>query len=398
MGLRLQLLFPQNRAEAVRELQRIGVDRAGVKLMASKALFRVVKVSGLPSPAANILKQHMLSLGGEAAVNRGVVNCSVQESDVILMGTSKQYRRLANILRAQPWGLKELADRLVGLIDCLDAGRPTFTLRCRGKEITLGERTLVMGILNLTPDSFSDGGRFMEREAAIDRAHQMVDEGADIIDVGAESTRPGSEPISAAEELKRLMPVLEVLVEQIPCPLSVDTYKSEVAEEAAKCGAHILNDIWGLKYDPELARVAGEYGLPLILMHNQRGTAYGDLMGEVIASLSNSIATAVERGVPRENIIVDPGIGFGKDTNQNLEVLRRLGELRVLGCPILLGTSRKSVIGNVLGLPVNERMEGTAATVALGISAGANIVRVHDVKEMVRVARMTDAILRAVAG
>ncbi|TDA70749.1 MAG: dihydropteroate synthase [Clostridia bacterium] len=253
-----------------------------------------------------------------------------------------------------------------------------------------------MGILNVTPDSFSDGGRYFGAGRAREHAWEMVEQGADIIDIGGESTRPGAVSVGAAEELRRLMPVLESLVaEDFPVPISVDTYRAETAREALACGAHMLNDIWGLKADPELAAVAAAYRAPVILMHNQHGTEYRDLMEDVRASLRRSVELAVERGVPREQVVIDPGIGFGKDTAQNLKVLKHLRQLQVLGRPILLGTSRKSVIGNTLGLPVDERLEGTAATVAWGIAQGADIVRVHEVKEMVRVARMMDAIILA---
>lgn len=269
-------------------------------------------------------------------------------------------------------------------------------LECRGYRLAWGERTLVMGILNVTPDSFSDGGRYFGAGRAREHAWEMVEQGADIIDIGGESTRPGAVSVGAAEELRRLMPVLESLVaEDFPVPISVDTYRAETAREALACGAHMLNDIWGLKADPELAAVAAAYRAPVILMHNQHGTEYRDLMEDVRASLRRSVELAVERGVPREQVVIDPGIGFGKDTAQNLKVLKHLRQLQVLGRPILLGTSRKSVIGNTLGLPVDERLEGTAATVAWGIAQGADIVRVHEVKEMVRVARMMDAIILA---
>lgn len=269
-------------------------------------------------------------------------------------------------------------------------------LDCRGYRLAWGERTLVMGILNVTPDSFSDGGRYLDPGRAVQHAWEMVEQGADIIDVGGESTRPGATPVDAAEELRRLMPVLERLVaDGLPVPISVDTYRAGTAREALACGAHMINDVWGLKADPDLAEVAAASGAPIILMHNQHGTKYRDLMGDIIASLRQSVELAVQRGVPREQIVVDPGIGFGKDTAQNLQVLKHLRRLQVLGCPVLLGTSRKSVIGNTLGLPVEDRLEGTAATVAWSIAQGADIVRVHDVKEMVRVARMVDAIIHA---
>ncbi len=258
------------------------------------------------------------------------------------------------------------------------------------------DRTLVMGILNLTPDSFSDGGRYASVEAGVARAHEMVAEGADIIDIGGESTRPGHVPVDEAEELHRVMPLLEQLLPTIGVPVSIDTTKSAVAERAIDLGAAIINDQWGLQGDPRMAAVAARFNVPVIAMHNKKGDSdYADLIKEVIEFLRRSLAIADAAGLDANLMIVDPGIGFAKTAAQNIEVLRRLAELRVLGRPILLGTSRKSTIGRLLGdAPPDERVEGTAATVALGIAAGADIVRVHDVKAMTRVVRVADALTR----
>jgi len=264
----------------------------------------------------------------------------------------------------------------------------------RGEPLVWGRRTYVMGIINVTPDSFSGDGLGSDIPAIVDQALRMETEGADFLDVGAESTRPGSAAITAEEELERLMPALEAIVPQVSLPISVDTYKSAVARRAVDAGATIINDQWGLLADPEIAEVAAESGVPLILMHNQQGHRYDDLLPDIRASLSNSVKVAVDARVPTENIILDPGIGFGKTPDHNLEVLRRLHEIKSLGYPLLVGASRKSTIGLVLDLPVEQRVEGTAATVALAIAAGADIVRVHDVKQMMRVCRMSDAIVR----
>ncbi|MFC2019538.1 dihydropteroate synthase, partial [Chloroflexota bacterium] len=250
------------------------------------------------------------------------------------------------------------------------------------------------GILNLSPDSFSGDGLGDNVESAVKQARRFVAEGADIIDVGGESTRPQAAPISAAEELKRIIPAIERLAGEISVPISVDTYKSEVASRALAAGANIINDIWGLKRDAELARLAAEANAPIILMSNQRDSAVHDIMSQVIFSLKESIALATAAGVARENIIIDPGIGFGKTVEQNLEIMHRLAELKCLGRPILLGTSRKSMIGLVLDLPPEERLQGSLATVAIGIAGGADIVRVHDVGQTVRTARMSDAMVR----
>ncbi len=270
-----------------------------------------------------------------------------------------------------------------------------------GKELTLGERTLVMGILNVTPDSFSDGGRWNTRDAMLRHMEEMVRDGADIIDLGAESSRPGFTPMPAAEEIERLLPFLDALVAECPVPISVDTFKAETAKAAAAHGAHMLNDIWGLQYAAEpgaMAKVAAACGLPIVVMHNQDGKEYaGDIIASMQAFFRRSLALADAAGVKRENIILDPGIGFGKDVAGNLEVMRRQRELLTIDgeeYPLLLGTSRKSFIGATLDLPVGERMEATGATCVLGIERGAGIVRVHDVLPIARMVRMTDVILR----
>ena len=264
----------------------------------------------------------------------------------------------------------------------------------QGERLAWGSRTYVVGVINVTPDSFSGDGLGSNVQGALDQALRFQDEGADILDVGAESTRPGYAPLPVEEELDRLLPVLEAIAPRVHVPISVDTYKACVARRAVEYGVAFINDIWGLKVDPDLARVAAESGASLIMMHNQEGLNYKDLMPDIARSLSHSVAVAREAGVPAANVILDPGIGFGKTPDHNLEVLRRLPELRELGYPLLVGTSRKSTIGLVLDLPLHQRLEGTAATVALAISNGADMVRVHDVKEMVRVCRMSDAIVR----
>lgn len=269
-----------------------------------------------------------------------------------------------------------------------------------GKRLALGERTLVMGILNVTPDSFSDGGLWNTPEKAIARARQMVEDGADIIDVGAESSRPGFVPMSAAEETARLRPFLEALLPEISVPVSVDTFKAKTAAMAAELGVHILNDIWGLQYEKEpgrMAEVAAKYDLPVVVMHNQSGSDYDkDIVEAMKDFFRESRRVAKAAGVAEDRLILDPGVGFGKMAEQNLVVQRRLAELASWDdedWPILLGVSRKSFIGAALGLPVEERMEATGAACVLGVAAGASIVRVHDVKPIARMCRMADAIL-----
>ena len=270
-----------------------------------------------------------------------------------------------------------------------------------GKSLTIGEKTLVMGILNVTPDSFSDGGLWNDKDKALAHMHEMVRDGADIIDIGAESSRPGFEPMGAEEEIARLEPILEAVLAECPVPVSVDTFKADTAEFAAKKGVHILNDIWGLQYAEEpgrMAEVAARYQLPVVVMHNQNSKEYHkDIMEAMEDFFRESIAIASEAGLKRENIILDPGIGFGKTPEDNIRVLKRLNEMKTvdgISYPVLLGTSRKSFIGHALGLEAGQRMEATGATCVMGIMSGAEIVRVHDVMPIARMCRMTDAILK----
>lgn len=263
-----------------------------------------------------------------------------------------------------------------------------------GEPLEWGKRTYVMGVVNVTPDSFSGDGVSGDASAAAEQAIRFQEEGADFIDIGAESTRPGHLPVSEVEELARLLPALEAVSAAVSIPVSVDTWKSGVARAALENGACIINDVWGLKADPLMAEVAAEHGAGMVLMHNQNGHSYNDLIPDIAASLSRSVDMAIAAGVPRENLVIDPGFGFGKTADHNLELLNNLSEIKGLDLPILVGTSRKSTIGRVLGLPPEQRVEGTAATVALAIASGADIVRVHDVREMARVCRMTDAVVR----
>jgi dihydropteroate synthase len=294
---------------------------------------------------------------------------------------------------------------LIGEIESEDYMQPTLAPTIWGEHrLDWGERTHVMGIINVTPDSFAGDGIVKETLSpdevvlrAVQQAQSFVAEGATLIDVGGESTRPHFEPIPLEQELERVLPVIRALHAALPreVMVSVDTYKAEVARQALDAGACIINDIWALRRDPEMAALASERGVPVILMANMRGYQKHEIVSDVIRFLSGSIDLALEAGVAWERIIIDPGIGFGTTPQENLTLLRRLGELRALGRPMLLGTSRKSTIGLVLGgLPPSERVEGTAATVALGIAQGADIVRVHDVHEMVRVVKMSDAVVR----
>ncbi len=398
VGFAPRLLAVPTPELAARELQRVAVDGYGIAEMVPKMRTLSVHLPQLECRQANILKQEMLSLGGDAAVARGTVACAVERTDCILIGTPKQLTRLCRKLIAQPFGLAALAGELESLLtrtvrspSAWQTSRRTFSL----------QRPLIMGILNITPDSFSDGGRTLDPSEAFDRALQMEAEGADIIDIGGESTRPGAALIPAEEELARIIPVIGRLSAALHCAISVDTWKSAVAEQALEAGAEIINDISGFNFDPEMPALAAASGAGVVLMHSrgrpdkmQQNTVYDDLMLEVFSGLQTSIERARGAGVSDRCIAVDPGIGFGKDTAGNLELLRRLSELSCFGLPILTGPSRKAFIGKTLNRQhTDDRICGTAAAVALSVEHGASILRVHDVRMMRDVADMAHAIM-----
>ncbi len=279
-----------------------------------------------------------------------------------------------------------------------------------GHTFEWGRQTYVMGVVNVTPDSFSGDGLAADVDAAVSQAAQMVADGAHLVDVGGESTRPGSNPVSADEELRRVIPVIERLVHMLDVPLSIDTYKSEVARAALDAGAHMVNDVWALRADPDMAPLIAGRGVPVVLMHNRSrsadvawqeriggiylGAEYEDVVRDIVRELGEQVAVAEQAGIDPGRIILDPGIGFGKTVGQHLELIDRLGELKALGFPLLIGPSRKSFIGQILNLPPAERVEGTAAVAAVAIDRGADIIRVHDVRALARVAKMTDALVR----
>jgi len=396
-----------------KEMEAIGADPRGMAIMAPKGRWHLIKLEKLSFAAASILKQEMLAKDGEAVLSGEIYFGGERTTDVLLMATKQTMQRVLKVLRVQPLpSLQQLAEELVAALEC-DDGPDSVSCRIGDHEFRWGERTYVMGIINVTPDSFSGDGVYSAGGVwrAVAQALSFIDQGADIIDIGGESTRPGGVPIDAQTELDRVIPVIRRLREATDVPISIDTYKARVAAEALNAGADLVNDVWGLRMDPDLAPLVAERGVPVILMHNRSkpkdadqqerlggryvGVHYDDLMADIIRELRQQVADAVEVGILRSRVIVDPGIGFGKTVEQNLYLLNHLDEMRVLGLPIMVGPSRKSFIGYTLDLPPEERQEGTAAAVALSIVRGANIVRVHDVRAMARVARMSDAILGA---
>lgn len=388
-----------------RAFAEIGVDPVGAVIMVPKFRHHVLRLHGVELREAILLKQEALARGAEAAVAREVASLAAERTELLLSGTTAQLSSLAEKLRTQPFGLARWAADLEAALASVEGeGRPDLFDLPR-HPLALGRKTYVMGILNLTPDSFSDGGRYTTSGAAVAAAEAMVEAGADLIDLGGESTRPGAEPVPVDEELRRVVPVVERLAGLLPVPLSIDTTKPEVAEAALAAGAEVVNDISGLWAAPELAQVAAHHRAGLILMHRrgdprtmQVAPAYDDLWGEVLAYLEEGVNRAAAAGIPRSRLVVDPGFGFGKTLDHNLELLRHLDELKVLGLPVLVGTSRKSFIGEVLDVQVGERVEGTLATLALAVARGADFVRVHDVSPAVRAVRMADAVVRGGAG
>ncbi len=378
----------------VYELQKMGYEPASAAAFIRNDLQLCLKLSSIPEELTAPLNSALRAAGIAVLTIPGRAGKDGRSS-LILAGSEAAISLAAQELSFDKTGLAPVGNMITERLAARSKTRRRELVV--GKRIfELGKKTYLMGILNVTPDSFSDGGHFNLMEKAIEHAFQMAKDGADIVDIGGESTRPGHHQVSADEELKRVLPIINALKKEqsFKLPLSIDTYKATVAEAALDAGVEMLNDVWGLKADPTLAATASRYRIPVCLMHNRNNTNYEDLITDVLAELEESVALALEAGINEEKIIIDPGIGFGKDLSQNLEVMLHLKDFGNLGYPLLLGTSRKSMIGKTLDLPVEERLEGTAATVAYGISTGADIIRVHDVKEMKRVIDMTDAMIR----
>lgn len=401
MAWSVRLLTVNSLAEAERELADIRVDPFNIRNMAPKMVHHLLLLEGLNGGEGSLLKQEMLSLGGDAALS-GCAPEGDSSGAIILMGTEKQLRRVCARLTEHPFGHPSLAADIKRLLD-IDANPPA-RWDIGKRTLDLAARACIMGVLNVTPDSFSDGNRFFTTDKAVERACEMEEEGADIIDIGGESTRPFARPVDEAEELKRVIPVIEKLSGRLKIPISIDTYKSAVAEKALAAGAEIVNDISALLFDERMAEVVAAAGAGLVLMHTrarpsvmQKDTEYGSIISEIFSVLKQSVAMAEAAAVGRERIVIDPGIGFGKSVTGNMEILRRLAEFKAIGCPILVGTSRKSFIGQILKREIGERAFGTAATMAIALANGASIFRVHDVKEMRDVLDMSLALCRPMA-
>ena len=394
-----RLVRVENHNDARRLLAELGSDKAGVAIMSRKMRHLVVAVDSIQARAANILKQIMLSKGGECATPRDVISKNTEPVQVVLMGTVSQFQRAIKNLAMQPFGLRDLGKELEELLGrVLSVADGPREMAAGSHTLRFGGHTLIMGVLNVTPDSFSDGGDYNTLDNARDRAREMIKAGADIIDIGGESTRPGAAPVVLEEEAGRTIPVIEALAGESTVPISIDTYKSEIARRALDAGASIINDISGLRFDPLMIGLLAERDVPVLIMHMQgpprdmqEEPTYDDVVGDIIRFLRRQAEVALEGGVEAGKIMIDPGIGFGKTLEHNLEIMRRADEFSSLGYPLVLGTSRKRFIGAVLDRPVGERLLGTAATVAFAISRGVDVIRVHDVEEMSEVVRMADA-------
>jgi len=388
-----QVLVLRDMDDVRAAFERIRVSRGGIDLMSSKALFRAIKVTGLDVRAANILKQEMLSRGGEVATSREVYELGAQKADCLLLGTLTHYERLLPKLRQQPFGLRRLAAAIETALGNYGAARPAAP---PGLDLSRGP--LLMGIVNVTPDSFSDGGVHAGEQAAVTAALAMAEEGADLVDVGGESTRPGAGAVSEEDELGRVLPVVRALASTLPGRISVDTYKAGVAAECLAAGAYLINDISALRMDADMVAVVRDARCPVILMHMQgeprtmqEAPVYDDVVEDVYRFFVERLNWAVDQGLNEEDLLIDPGIGFGKTAEHNLRLLRDLAAFRSLGRPIVVGTSRKRFLGSILPLPdPRSRDQATAVTSALAVWEGAHVIRVHDVganRDAIRVAQ-----------
>jgi dihydropteroate synthase len=388
------------------ELMRdIGVDAGGIKIMSPKTELCITRINRLAIFAANILKQESLSLGADTAVSRAALSGKARYTDCLIIGNLSQYALLCKKLKMQPYGLKAVASELSEAISHYQ--REEFLLALGRYKLNLNSHTHIMGIVNVTSDSFSGDGllaraAYSLRPTAIaDSAQGLVDDGADIIDIGGESSRPGARPVSLKEELVRVIPAIKAMRRKINAPISVDTYKSEVARQALDNGADMINDITALSGDHKMAKVIAGYRAAVVLMHMrgsprnmQKNPRYKNCMEEIISYLRKAIDCALEAGIDFEKIIVDPGIGFGKGVWHNLEIIRSLSQLKILGRPILIGTSRKSFIGKITASSVSGRLPGTISSNCLALINGARILRVHDVKETKQALLVLDSIMK----
>jgi len=400
MRYTIRALDIKSRQEGMSEFARIGSTLPGQKIMVDKIFPLALKVKGVRPAAINILKQEMLARNGDVVTSRDMLLQKEGTADIIIEGTYKSFAGLIEKLKLQPFGLKGLSAELRDFIKAHRKKQQGIRFTIGGRKFRTGSLPLVMGILNITPDSFYDGGRYIKREDAEAGIKKMVDEGADIIDVGGMSTRPGSKPVSVEQEWDRVIPLIEFISKNYGVLISVDTYRSQVAAGAVRAGAHIINDISALTMDPGMAQVASSTGASVVLMHMQ-GTPenmqedprYEDVVDEIYGFLLHRAELASGSGISEDKIIIDPGIGFGKTPEHNLIILNKIREFSYMGYPVLVGASRKSFLGKLPGLDAGERLEGSLAAAVWSAVNGVNILRVHDVAETVRAVRTADSII-----
>ena len=396
-GETVRVIEISNLEQSLKELLKIGIGYNSSLKMSEYYDFKVVKISYIDVREINIIRAEALKNGMSAVVSDEILLLNAAKGELLLGGTAFQYEMLIRALGNSLLNCSEIALKIKKIV--YNYGIDNFEREIKGKIFNFGEKSFVMGILNITEDSFSDGGKYINADKAIERALKMVEDGADILDIGAESTRSGAIPVSEEEELERIVPIVEKLSKLVKVPISIDTYKSEVAKYSLRAGADIINDITGLKGESTMAEVVSDNDAYVIIMHMQ-GTPqtmqsnpeYQDVVSDICLDLKESFSIAEIAGIKKEKVIIDPGIGYGKSTNHNLEIIKRVGEFKIFGAPILIGASRKSMIGNVLNLPVNERVEGSLAVAAASVMNGASIIRVHDVKETKRTLTMIDSI------
>ncbi len=406
MDFKIRALNIKNRQEGLKEFEKIGATPAGSRIMVEKIFPVSLKIRGIGPVAANILKQEMLARGGDVVTSRNTLikACGKtgedSKTDVIIQGTLNDIKSLIDKIAEQPFGLKGLAGELKDYLDRLDKIAKRAGLAIGEKKFNPDEDIIIMGILNVTPDSFYDGGHYFEKDKAFRRVETIVSEGAQIIDVGGMSTRPGSLPVSFEEEIDRIIPIIKYIKKNFDVLISADTYRSEVARRAIDAGAHIINDISGLSMDKNMAGVIAEGGVSVIIMHikgtpenMQKNPEYENVIDEIYGYLEDRTDMAVNSGIKPEKIIIDPGIGFGKTLEHNLEIINKISEFKVLGYPVMIGASRKSFIEGILDLPVGERLEGSLAAAVYSVINGADILRVHDVGETVRAVKVARSII-----
>jgi len=396
---RMRIIEPASQEKVRKIMKEIRVDPYGIKIMAPKATGFLLRINSVSNITANILKQEMLSLGADAAIARDSLTGRVKITDCLLMGTLNQYLGLKEKLKRQPFGLDKLGEEISVTLNEYQKNRFILTLP-GGRKIDTGKRTFLMGVINITPDSFSNDGLYARpTEEIVGKALKLIRDGADIIDIGGESSRPGARPVRLAEELKRTIPLIRALSKRTKTPISIDTRKPDVAEQALDSGACIINDITGLR-DSKMLKVASRYKAAVVIMH-MKGTPsdmqinpeYSSVIDEIIEFFRGRIEKALQGGIAKDKIILDPGIGFGKTAEHNLEILRRLKEFKILGMPILIGTSRKSFLGKILNAPPQGRIYGTVSSCILAVRNGANILRVHDclaLKQALKILEVTD--------